>query len=363
MKTSALLKFALLSVFMISTSVVSDCHIISSKNDSAAGIWLGELVIPDQARLRIGLTVAIPQKKGKFTAVILVTGSGQQDRNEEIGRHKPFLVIADYLTRRGIVVLRYDDRGKGGSTGNFGTSNTGDFAGDVLSCISYLKGRSEVKPGHIGIIGHSEGGIVATLTATESSDVAFIVALAGLIRNFDDVVLGQLLEQSKQSGKSPADIELEKSWRTSIYNIAKEKTDSAAAAEKLWAIYNNLLPDEVKRLNWPKGRHDAQIRQVLGTSWRYNLSLDNKETLLKVDCPVLALYGELDRQVYADENILFVEECRINGNKNIEIHKLPGLNHLFQTATTGSEYEYIRIEETMSPSALEIMAEWVEKIE
>ena len=459
---------------MISTSVVSDCQTISSKNNPAAGIWLGELVIPAQARLRIALTVAdgtgnsykgslniidqstgeipcddivfindtltaelkklgivisgpidlnsknidgqfrqagavfpvlftraeklpeilrpqepkspfpyiveevvfenkeagiklsgtltIPHKKGKFKAVILVTGSGQQDRNEEVGKHKPFLVIADYLTRRGIVVLRYDDRGKGGSTGNFGTSTTGDFAGDVLSGISFLKERKEVKPDQIGIIGHSEGGIVATLAARESSDVAFIVALAGLMRNFDDVVLGQLLEQSKQSGKSPADIELEKNWRKSIYSIVKEKTDSAAAAAKLWAIYNNLSPDEIKRLNWPKGRHDAQIRQVLGPSWRYSLSLDNKETLLKVGCPVLALFGELDKQVYADENISFVEECRMQGNKNIEIHKLPGLNHLFQTATTGSEYEYIRIEETMSASALEIMVEWIGKI-
>jgi uncharacterized protein len=311
--------------------------------------------------VKLSGTLTIPSVKGKATAVILVTGSGQQDRNEEIGKHKPFLVIADYLTRHGIVVLRYDDRGKGGSTGNFDVSTTGDFANDVLAGIAFLKTRKEVNPRQIGIIGHSEGGTVATIAASESSDVAFIIALAGLMRNFDEVVLAQLLEQSKQMGKNDPDIELERKWRQSIYDIVKEKTDSSAAAEKLWAIYNGLSDDEIKRLNWPKGRHEAQIKQVLAPWWRYGLSLDNRDVLMKVNCPVLALYGELDKQVDADDNIKFVQECITGKKKNVEIVKLPGLNHLFQTAGTGSEYEYIRIEETISPSALSLMSEWIEK--
>jgi len=315
-----------------------------------------------EAGIKLAGTLTMPDRKGKSAAVILVTGSGQQDRNEEIGKHKPFLVIADWLTRNGVVVLRYDDRGKGGSTGNFDLATTGDFAEDVLSGIAFLKQRKEVNPNQIGIIGHSEGGIVSTIAASQSTDVAFIIALAGLIRNFDDVVLNQLLEQSRQMGKDASDIELERKWRQDIYNIVKEKTDSSTAAEKLWAKYNELSDDEIKRLNWPKGRHEAQIKQVLAPWWRYSLSLDNQEMLLKVKCPVLALYGELDKQVDPDENIAFVKECIVDGkNKNIEIVKLPGLNHLFQTAGSGSEYEYIRIEETISPTALALMSDWIDK--
>ena len=314
------------------------------------------------AGIRLAGTLTIPDKKGKHPAVILVSGSGQQDRNEEIGRHKPFWVIADYLTRHGIVVLRYDDRGIGGSGGNFDLSTSGDFAGDVLSGIVYLKGRKEINADQIGIIGHSEGGVVASIAASESDNVAFIITLAGLMKNFEDVVLEQLLDQSRQQGRNEEDIELERNWRMSIYDIAKEKTDSAAAAKKLWKLFDRLPDGDKKRLNWPRGRHESQIAQVLEPWWRYNLSLDNRSILMKVKCPLLALYGELDRQVNADENIPFVEETlKKAGNGHFEIMKMPGLNHMFQKAGTGSEYEYIRIEETISPEALQLMCGWIDR--
>jgi hypothetical protein len=218
-------------------------------------------------------------------------------------------------------------------------------------------------PERIGIIGHSDGGIVASLAASESGDVAFILGLAGFMKSFEEVILAQLLEQSKQQGKNDKDLELERMWRTSIYHIAAESTDSATAAKKLWMIYGQLSDDEKKRLNWPEGRHENQVKQVLNPWWRYNLALDNEAILMKVKCPVLALYGELDKQLNADENIPFVEASfKKGGNKNIEIRKLPGLNHLFQTATTGSEYEYFRIEETISPRVLEIMTNWIRRI-
>lgn len=316
-----------------------------------------------EAGVRLAGTLTIPANKRKYPAVVLVTGSGKQDRNEEIAKHKPFLIIADYLTRHGIVVLRFDDRGVGKSTGNYDKATTGDFANDALAAIAYLQGRKEVNSKKIGILGHSEGGIAASIAASKSGDVAYVVSLAGFTKNFGEVALEQMLDQSRGAGKSNEDIELERSWRKKVYAIAGEKSDSAAAAKKLWEAYNNLSEDEIKRLNWPKGRHDAQIRQVLNPWWRYSLSLDNRQILMQVKCPVLALYGEKDVQVKAGENIPFVKEAlKSGGNTHVEIKKLAGLNHLFQTASTGLEYEYIRIEETMSPEVLSMMAEWIAKL-
>jgi hypothetical protein len=315
-----------------------------------------------KAGIKLAGTLTLPKSGGKYAAVILVTGSGQQDRNETIGGHKPFLVIADYLTRNGIAVLRVDDRGTGGSTGNFNTSTTGDFSGDALAGVAYLKTRPEIDPEKIGIIGHSEGGIVSALSASASPDVAFIVSMAGVFVNFEDVVIEQLLNQQKQQGRNDDDLKLEHDWRAKIYGIAKENTDSSTAAKKLWSLYDELTEDEVKRLNWPRGRHDAQIKQVLNPWWRYALALDNKAVLSKVTCPVLAVYGELDQQVNPDKNIAVIEDALKTGNnKDITVKEFPGLNHLFQTAGTGSEYEYIRIEETISPDALKAITDWIKK--
>jgi uncharacterized protein len=315
-----------------------------------------------KARIKLTGTLTFPKSKAKFPAVVLVTGSGQQNRDEEIGKHKPFWIIADYLTRNGIAVLRVDDRGIGGSTGNFDQSTTEDFAEDALAGITFLKSRQEINPKKIGIIGHSEGGTVAAIAASKSSDVAFIVSMAGMFENFEDVVLDQILNQLKLQGIKDEDIELERNWRKNIYSLAKENTDSATAAKKLWGIYNKLPEDEIKKLKWPKGRQDDQIKQVLNPWWRYALGLDNKAILIKLKCPVLAIYGELDQQVNPDKNIPVIEEAlKEGGNKNFMVKKLPGLNHLFQTARTGSEYEYTRIEETISPQALRIITDWILK--
>jgi pimeloyl-ACP methyl ester carboxylesterase len=313
-----------------------------------------------KAGIKLSGTLTFPVSNRKLPAVILVTGSGQQDRNETIGGHKPFWIIADYLSRNGIAVLRFDDRGIGGSTGNFNQSTTGDFSEDALAGITFLKSRREIDPKKIGIIGHSEGGIVAPLAASISSDVAFIVSMAGVFVNFEDIVIDQILNQQRQLGRNDDDLELERKWRTKIYSLAKENTDSVTAAKKLWSLYSELTEDEIKRLNWPRGRHEAQIGQVLSPWWRYALSLDNKAVLMKVNCPVLAIFGELDQQVNPDTNIPVIEEAIKAGNKkNITLKEFPGLNHLFQTAKTGSEYEYIRIEETISTQVLQIITDWI----
>jgi uncharacterized protein len=315
-----------------------------------------------EAGVKLAGTMTLPEKPGRHPAIIMVSGSGKQNRDEEFSKHKPFWVIADHLTRKGFIVLRYDDRGVGKSTGNFDMSSTGDFAKDTEAGIEYLKTRKDVNPRKIGIIGHSEGGMIASIVANETSDVAFIVSLAGFMVNFEDVVLDQLLNQAKQMGRSEEEIALEKTWRKSLYSIIREKTDSATAANKLWEAYNQMNGDDLKKLNWPKERHESQVRQLLNPWWRYNLTLDNREKLMNIKCPVLALYGELDKQVFPEKNVVFVEEAFKNGKcKKFELTRLPGLNHMFQTATTGSEYEYTRIEETFSPDALNLISDWIRK--
>lgn len=315
-----------------------------------------------KAGIKLAGTLTYPKSKTNLPAVILVTGSGQQDRNEEIGKHKPFWIIADFLTRNGIAVLRVDDRGIGGSTGIFSQSTTGDFAQDALEGVTFLMTRPEINLKKIGILGHSEGGTVVALAASKSSDVAFIVSMAGVFTDFGDVVIDQILNQLKLQGKKDEDLELERNWRKQIYSIARENTDSATAAKNLWEIYYKLTEEEVASLMWPKGRQDAQIKQVLNPWWRYILSMDNKTILSNVRCPVLAIYGELDQQVNPDANIPIIEEAlKEGGNKDFMVKKLPGLNHLFQTAKTGSEYEYVGIEETISPQALQMVSEWILK--
>jgi uncharacterized protein len=315
-----------------------------------------------EAGVKLAGTLTIPEKPGRYPAVIMVTGSGKQNRDEEFSKHKPFWIIADHLTQKGFIVLRYDDRGVGKSTGNFDMSSTGDFAKDTEAGIAYLKTRKDVNPRKIGIIGHSEGGMVASIVAAGTSDVAFIVSLAGFMVNFENVVLDQLLNQAKQMGRSEEEIALEKAWRKSLYSIIRENTDSATTVSKLWDTFNRMSEDDLKKLNWPAGRHESQVKQLMNPWWRYNLTLDNREKLMNIKCPVLALYGDLDKQVFPDQNIGFVEEAFKNGKcKKFELIRLPGLNHMFQTATTGSEYEYTRIEETFSPDALNLISDWLGK--
>lgn len=292
----------------------------------------------------------------------LLTGSGKQNRDEEIVKHKPFWVIADYFTRNGIAVLRFDDRGVGKSTGNFDLATTGDFAEDALAAVDYLSNRKDINRKEIGLVGHSEGGIAASVAAAGSGEVAFVVSLAGFARNFGDIALEQMLDQSRMQGRNAEDIELERSWRKKVYGIAGEKTDSATAAGKLWEAWEGLSEDEIKRLNWPKGRQDAHIKQVLNPWWRFGLGLDNRAMLMQIKCPVLALYGEKNVQVKAGDNIPFVEDAlKAGGNNRYEIKNLPGLNHLFQTVTTGLEYEYVRLDETISPEVLKLISNWIIK--
>jgi hypothetical protein len=317
-----------------------------------------------KAGVKLAGTLTLPYSGGPFPAVLLISGSGAQDRDETILGHKPFLVLADYLTRRGIAVLRVDDRGIGGSTGDLSQATSKDFAGDVLAGIDYLKGRKEIDPNKIGLIGHSEGGLIAPMVAARSPDVAFIVMMAGPGLTGEEILYLQGASILKTEGVSDKAIAQNHTLQERMFSVLKQEEDSAIAEEKLHKIMVDALAEmgkeEKQELNLSEASLESQIQFMLSPWYRYFLTYDPRPALMKVKCPVLAINGEKDLQVPPEENLQAVEEAlKAGGNEHYTIEELPSLNHLFQTAETGSLSEYGKIEETISLIALKIIADWI----
>lgn len=312
-------------------------------------------------------TLTLPQEDGTWPAIILISGSGPQDRNETIFNHKPFWIIADYLTRQGIAVLRYDDRGVGLSTGDFRKAIISDFVADVLACIDFLKNHPKINSQKIGLIGHSEGGLIAPMVASQSQDVAFIILLAapGMIGEKLIYLQGELI--ARASGSSEKQIKRNIELQQKIFKIIIDTADLTKAEKKLITMlkefYDGLSLDEQKQLGDFNVFSQTQTKSILSPWFRYFLTYDPIPTLSKVKCPVLALTGEKDLQVPPKQNLPLIETAlKKAGNKNIILKELPGLNHLFQTAPTGNVSEYNIIEETFSPLALTEMGEWIKKV-
>lgn len=301
----------------------------------------------------LAATLTIPEGKGPFPAVVLITGSGPQDRDESLMGHKPFLILSDYLTRHGIAVLRADDRGTGKSTGDFKGATTADFATDTEAGISYLKTRSEINPHKIGLVGHSEGGVIAPMIAARNKDVAFIVMMAGTGVPGDQVLVAQGEAIQISNGKDPIGAAKEAADEKAMLTLVETEKDEAVLEKELKEKLAGQLPE---------AQIGLQIAQVTSPWFRYFLTYDPATALRKVTCPVLAINGSLDKQVLPSQNLPAIRKALAEaGNQHVEIDELPGLNHLFQTATTGSPMEYSRIEETMSPVALDKMASWILK--
>lgn len=313
------------------------------------------------AGITLAGTLTFPFEKGPFPAVLLITGSGAQDRDESEVTHKPFLVWADYLTRLGIAVLRVDDRGVGGSTGDFLQATSEDFAGDVLAGIEYLKSRKEIDPRQIGLIGHSEGAIIAPMVAAQSPDVAFIVMMAGTGLTGEEISYLQSALILKVNGVSDELITKSRALQESIYTAFKKEKDDAVAAEELHEIIENakLQLSEEEREEILFGAFiEAPIKLI--PWYRYFLTYDPKIALMKVKCPILAINGEKDLQALPKESLQSIEEALIaGGNKDYNLKELPNLNHLFQTTQTGAPSEYGQIEETIAPEALDLMGKWI----
>lgn len=318
---------------------------------------------PD-AGVKLAATLTLPEGKGPFPAVLLITGSGPQNRNQELMGHEPFLVLADYLTRRGIAVLRADDRGIGGSTGDFTGATSKDFAGDALAGVNYLKTRSEINLKQIGLIGHSEGGLIAPMVGAESRDVAFLVLMAGPGVPGDQIILRQTKDIMKANGAPEAAIGQALTLQEKMYAVLRQEQDRDQAEQKLREIVQEasrqMTAEEKTRSGFNEAAAMGQIRQINSPWFRYFISYDPVPVLKKVKVPVLAVNGEKDIQVAADANLAAIEKAlREGGNKKVKVQQLAGLNHLFQTATTGSPNEYAKIEETFSPAAMQVIGDWI----
>jgi fermentation-respiration switch protein FrsA (DUF1100 family) len=314
--------------------------------------------------VKLAGTLTLPKSEGHFPAVLLITGSGPQDRNETVFGHRPFLVLADYLTRRGIAVLRVDDRGIGKSTGSFAKATTEDFAGDALAGVEYLKSLKEINPKQIGLLGHSEGGLIAPMVATKTQDVSFIVMMAGTGLTGEQILYLQSALIQKASGTSDEAIARDRKLREQMFAVVKEEQDSAAIDKKLRVLLTDALANmsekEKQAMGYSPEMLDMSIKQLLSPWLRFFLTYDPKPVLMKVKCPVLAINGEKDLQVPPRENLRAIEEAlKAGGNKDYTVKELPGLNHLFQTSATGSPMEYSKIEETISPTALTIIGDWI----
>jgi pimeloyl-ACP methyl ester carboxylesterase len=299
-------------------------------------------------------SLTIPKEPRPCPAVLLISGGGAQDRDNTILGHRPFLVMADHLTRRGIAVLRVDDRGVGDSTGDRSGATSADYADDALAGVALLKSLAEIDPRRIGLVGHSEGGIIATLAAAQSRDVAFVVLLAapGLPgeRYFDqyDESLGRSL------GLPAETIERTRELHHRIYAVLKAEPDRDRAERRIRALFDRFHPD------MPEERLQVSLDRYLRPWFRFMLSHDPADTLARLTCPVLALFGEKDVQVPPEGNADAVRRAlAAGGNADSRVEVLPDLNHFFQTATTGAPSEYGEIEQTIEPSVLDLIATWI----
>ncbi|MBK6876865.1 MAG: alpha/beta hydrolase [Ignavibacteria bacterium] len=317
-----------------------------------------------KANISLAGTLTLPEKEGSFPVVIMISGSGPQNRDEELLGHKPFLVISDHLTKNGIGVLRFDDRGVGKSEGEFKTSTSADFATDVESAIAYLKTRKEIDKKKIGLIGHSEGGLIAPMVASQSEDVSFIVLLAGTGLRGDSIVLLQQALIAKADGASDSDIEETTDAFTKAVDIVMKSDDDQKLKTDLTNFINKLIEDDPSA-EIPSGMTkeefvSAQVNEISSPWMKYFLKLDPAIALEKVKCPVLAINGEKDLQVPPKENLEAIKIALAKGgNEKVTTVELPNLNHLFQECETGSPKEYANIEQTFSPTALNIILDWI----
>ncbi len=318
----------------------------------------------DKAGVSLSGTLTLPSSGENFPAVVLVTGSGPQNRDEELLGHKPFLVISDYLTRNGIAVLRYDDRGTGKSKGGFSSATTADFAGDAEAAFEFLVADQRINPKKTGIIGHSEGGLIAPIIASRNKDVAFIVMLAGPGLKGKDILLLQSERIARADSTPEQEIENNTRLNKKLYNIAVNEKDDRKAAGKMRKLIDDywatISPETIQSKGLDKKILVQGVYQLITPWFRYFLTCDPKVALTKVHCHVLAIAGSNDLQVPPAENLAAIKKYLSRaGNLNVTVKEFAGLNHLFQHSATGSPSEYADIEETFSPEVLDYLAQWI----
>ncbi len=317
---------------------------------------------PQSPNVRLAGTLTLPRTTEPVPGVVLISGSGPQDRDESIADHRPFAVIADYLTRRGIAVLRFDDRGTAQAAGVFGTATSHDLAGDVQALRGFLRAHPRINAEQVGLCGHSEGATVAAMVAAEEPETAFVIMLAGPGVNGEEILVSQLRLILEASGVDQEQLARQASMQKIYIELAKQSppvSQEQFASQALAAIQPYLTADEAE------AEQAAQLvaaaaAQLLHPWTRFFLTYEPSSSLSKRACPTLVLNGSKDLQVDARLNLPAIKAALTPEQlKYFTIEELPGLNHLFQECTTGNVDEYQQIEQTMSPRVLQRMAEWI----
>lgn len=319
-----------------------------------------------EAMVTLAGTLTLPEGDGPFPALVLVSGSGAQDRNSQVFGHKPFLVLADHLTRSGLAVLRFDDRGVGQSGGDPADATTDDFASDAQAALDYLRARPEVDRARVGVVGHSEGALVAALLASRGSDAGLIVMLAGTGVPGEQVLYRQAELLNRAAGESEELIAAERRLQEAVFAAVRSSAPTESLGPRVERAIRATLAglDSAARARIEQELDDEAIaRQAAAVTspwFRHFLAWDPAPTIRKVKVPVLALTGSKDLQAAPGQNLPAIEAAlAAGGNPDHTVKELPGLNHLLQTAATGSVSEYAQIEETMAPLALETISGWI----
>lgn len=304
---------------------------------------------PD-AGLRLAGTLALPPGRGPHPVIILIPGSGPVERDGSLFGHRFYAVLADHLVRRGFAVLRSDKRGIGESGGSFDSATTHDFASDIAAAVTFLRGRRDIDNRHIGLIGHSEGALVGAMAATRVPDIRFLIMMGGNGVPGSQMLLSNL-RQGALARRPQADIERELALQREAQRISIDLAQSAAREAALRALFQRAQRETGRPFT------DDEIGAAASPWMHAFLRLDPQAILRRVRCPVLALIGENDRIVSARENLPALRAA-LAANSAASVAALPSLNHFFQTSLSGQFAEIEQIEETMSPAALRLIADW-----
>lgn len=319
----------------------------------------------ESAKINLAGTLTMPKGTGPFPVAVLISGSGAQNRDEEIFGHKPFKVIADDFAKKGIAVLRFDDRGTAKSEGNQAVATSADFATDVSAAVDYLKGRKEIDSRKIGLVGHSEGGIIAPMVHNMRNDISFMILMAGTGVRGDVLLLEQQRLIGQANGMTESQLTAAAKVNKALFEIV---VNSEGTPEEKTKKMRDLLEGTIKEnpelsalSQKDQESFITQNIQSLNSPWMtYFLKYDPSEMLKRTSCAVLAINGTKDLQVPAEMNLKGIEEAlKQAGNTNYKIKALDGLNHLFQECETGAPGEYIKIEQTLSPIVLDVMSAWI----
>lgn len=321
-------------------------------------------IVNEKAGITLHGTLTLPFGKGPYACAVLISGSGPQNRDEELLGHRPFFVLSDYLTRQGLAVLRIDDRGTAESEGDFSKATSMDFATDVIASMKWLTTQKEIDPLRIGLIGHSEGGMIAPMVAAmqPTPAPAFIISLAGTGVKGQDVLLKQNHDILLAQGSGREEAERRVALLARVIDALVHEQDSTLRSGAVYEYIDSQIGHMSEQLPNFQEVRKQQAESLLMPWMPFFLAYDPSKDWRKVTCPVLAMNGEKDLQVNASDNLRAISAALDSGNNtNYTTLVLPGVNHLFQHCSTGVPDEYGQLEETFAPEALEYMVSWIKK--